>query len=180
MDPEKQFYVYSIFRFDGLALGAILAMWVRSKYFNRAGAWKLAGFLVGFSLLVTVLGQPFGLSQAKTVAASALRYTQAQFFFAAAMAMALAYRGTGATAFLRTRFAKFTAGLSYCIYLIHLSLGDGYYGLLHWMGFNDVAHFGIPGAVAVRFLVIGAATFGLAALSKRYLEDPVLKLKRYF
>jgi peptidoglycan/LPS O-acetylase OafA/YrhL len=180
MDPEKQIYVYSYFRFDGLALGAILAMWVRSKHYSRANAWKLAGLLVGISLLVTVLGQPFGLSQAKSVAASALRYTQAQFVFAAAMAMALAYRGTGATAFLRSRFAKVVASLSYCLYLIHLALGDGYYRILHWLQFNDVAHFGIPGAVAVRFLVIGTAAFGLAMLSKKYVEDPILKLKRYF
>jgi hypothetical protein len=48
------------------------------------------------------------------------------------------------------------------------------------MQFNDVAHFGIPGAVAVRFLVIGTAAFGLAMLSKKSVEDPILKLKRYF
>jgi len=180
MDPEQVIYQYSWFRFDGLALGAILAMWVRSPYFDRRSAWKLAGFLVGFSLLVTVIGIPFGIMETKSVAASALRYTQAQFFFGAAMALALAYRGTPFTALLRTRFTKIVAGLSYCLYLIHVAMGEGYYWILRKMAFNDVAHFGIQGAVAVRLVVIGAMAFTVAALSKKFLEDPMLKLKRYF
>jgi len=180
MDPEQVIYQYSWFRFDGLALGAILAMWVRSPYFDRRSAWKLAGFLVGFSLLVTVIGIPFGIMETKSVAASALRYTQAQFFFGAAMALALAYRGTPFTALLRTRFTKIVAGLSYCLYLIHVAMGEGYYWILRKMAFNDVAHFGIQGAVAVRLVVIGAMAFTVASLSKKFLEDPMLKLKRYF
>jgi len=180
MDAELEIYYYSFFRFDGLALGAILALWVRSRYYSRESAWKLAGFLVGFSLLVTAIGWPYGIMQTKTVASAALRYTQAQFVFAAAMALALAYRGTAATSILRSRFARFTAGLSYCIYLIHSALGDAYYWLLGSMQFNDVDRFGGVGALVIRSLVIGTVTFGLAVLSKKFLEDPFLRLKRYF
>jgi peptidoglycan/LPS O-acetylase OafA/YrhL len=180
MDPELQIYSYSFFRLDGLALGAILALWVRSRYYSRASAWKLAGGLAGFSLLVTVIGWPFGIMGTRTVSSAALRYTQAQFVFAAAMALALAYRGSTFTGILRSRFARVTADLSYCIYLIHVALGDGYYAVLHSIGFDDVVHFGGTGALGVRSLVIGSATFGLAALSKRFLEGPFLRLKRYF
>ena len=180
MDPELEIYSYSFFRFDGLALGAILAIWVRSPYYSRRSAWKLAAFLVGFSLLVTVIGWPYGIMGTKTVASAALRYTQAQFVFAGLMALTLAYRGSGVTSFLRSGFARVTADLSYCIYLIHLSLGDGYYWVLHRIGFNDTARFGDVGALAVRGVVIAAVTYGLAALSKKYLEDPFLRLKRYF
>jgi peptidoglycan/LPS O-acetylase OafA/YrhL len=180
MDPEVEIYTYSFFRFDGLALGAILALWVRSRYYSRSTAWKLAGFLGGFSLLVTIVGWPYGIMLSKTVASEAFRYTQAQFIFAGAMALAIAYRGSSFTGILRSRFAKITADLSYCIYLIHLSLGDGYYWVLHSLGFNDVQRLGGPGALALRSLVIVAAAFGVAAFSKKYLEDPFLRLKRYF
>jgi peptidoglycan/LPS O-acetylase OafA/YrhL len=180
MDMVKEIYVYSFFRFDGLALGAILAMWARSDYYNRKMAWRLAGLLVGFALLITLCGLPFRIMEAHTVASTALRSTQAQFLFAAAMALALAFRGSTYTAILRSRPARVTAELSFCLYLIHLALGDGYYSVLHALRFNDVAHFGIDGAVFVRFLVIGTAAFALAALSRRFLEDPILKLKRYF
>jgi peptidoglycan/LPS O-acetylase OafA/YrhL len=180
MDPELEIYIYSFFRFDGLAFGAILALWVRSPYFSRASAWKLAGVLVGLSLAVTVIGWPYGIMGTRTVASSALRYTQAQLMFAGAIALALAYRGCIITGILRSRPARFIADVSYCIYLIHLAMGDGYYFVLQSIGINDVGSFGAIGALAVRCIVIGTVTFGLAVLSKRYLEDPFLRLKRYF
>jgi hypothetical protein len=43
--------------------------------------------------------------------------------------------------------------------------------------FSDVARFGIEGAVIIRFLAIGGLTFGLAALSKKFLEDPFLRFE---
>jgi len=180
MDPEFQIYPYSFFRFDGLALGAILAIWVRSSFYSRSNAWKLAGALAGLSIVVTAVGLPFGIMGTKSIASSALRYTQAQLFFAAFMTLALAYRATPFTAILRTRFAKVTADLSYCIYLTHLALFDLYYQILaHWQ-IDDVSRFGAVGALAMRCVAITAATYALAALSKRWLEDPFLRLKRYF
>jgi len=179
-NPELQIYPYSFFRFDGLALGALLAIWVRSRYYSRSSAWKLAGLLIGASCLILVMGLPFGITGAKTVAGTAFHYSQAEFVFAGFMALALAYRGSRATAFLRTTPLRITADLSYCIYLIHLSIGDFYYRVLRWLHFNDVAHFGAKGSLGARILVITIATFGLAALSKKFLEDPFLRLKSYF
>lgn len=180
MDPELQIYPYSFFRFDGLALGAMLALWSRSSLYNRSGAWKLASLLIGSAALIMVFGLPYGITTAKTVAASALHFTQAEFVFAGLMALALVYRGSRFTSFLRSRFARITADLSYCIYLIHLTLGDLYYRLLHSLRFNDVARFGAMGSLGVRIVVVGTASFALAALSKQFLEDPFLRLKRYF
>lgn len=180
MDPEFQVYPYSFFRFDGMALGAILAMWVRSRFYTRENAWKLAAVLAGISIVVTAAGLPFGIMQTKSVASSALRYTQAQMFFAAFMVLALAYRATPFTALLRTRFAKVTADLSYCIYLTHLALFDLYYQALKSWHINDVSRFGPVGALALRCVAITAATYALAALSKRWLEDPFLRLKKHF
>jgi peptidoglycan/LPS O-acetylase OafA/YrhL len=180
MDPEIQIYSYSFFRFDNLALGALLALWARSRFYNRSGAWKLASLLIGASCLIMVVGLPFGITRAKSVAATSLHFTQAGFVFAGLMALALAYRGSRFTSFLRGRAARITADLSYCIYLIHLTLGDLYYRFLRSIKFNDVTRLGAVGSISVRILVVGTVTFALAALSKKYLEDPFLRLKRYF
>jgi peptidoglycan/LPS O-acetylase OafA/YrhL len=180
MDPELQIYPYSFFRFDGLALGALLALWVRSRYYSRSSAWRVAGFLIGMSCLIALIGLPYGITGSKTVVGTAFHYTQAEFIFAGLMALALAYRGSAYTAFLRCRPARITADLSYCIYLIHLFVGDMYYRLFHFMTFDDVARLGAVGSLVLRILVVGTATFGLAALSKKFLEDPFLRLKRYF
>lgn len=177
MDPEAQIYNYTFFRLDGLALGALLAMWVRSRHYSRESAWKLAGLLVGSSLVITVAGWPYGIMATRSLLAAALRYTQAEFVFAGIMALALAYRGSRATAILRSRIAKRIADWSYALYLIHLSIGEAYYKLI---GFHDVARYGPVGALLVRFVVVGTVAFGLAALSKKFLEDPFLRLKRRF
>jgi peptidoglycan/LPS O-acetylase OafA/YrhL len=180
MNPEFEIYPYSFFRFDGLALGAMLAIWVRSRYYSRSSAWKVARLLMGAALLILIVGLPFGITGAKTVAGTAFHYTQAEFVFAGLMALALAYRGSAFTAFLRCRPLGITADLSYCIYLIHLTVGDFYYRLLHFLQFDDVARLGIWPSLGLRILVVTTVTFGLAALSKRFLEDPFLRLKRYF
>ena len=180
MNPEFEIYPYSFFRFDGLALGAMLAIWVRSRYYSRSWAWTVAGLLLGASCLILVVGRPYGITGSKTVAGTAFHYTQAEFVFAGLMALALAYRGSNFTAFLRWRPARITADLSYCIYLIHLSVGDFYYRLLHAMKFDDVARLGPVGSLLLRILVLVTVTFGLAALSKKFLENPFLRLKRYF
>jgi peptidoglycan/LPS O-acetylase OafA/YrhL len=180
MDPEFQIHPYSFFRFDAMALGAILALWVRSEFYSRQHARQLALGLVGLSIAVTVVGWPFGVMQTKSIASSALRYTQAEMVFAALLVLALAYRATPYTALLRTRFARVTADLSYCIYLTHLALFDFYYRLLASWHVNDVSRFGPVGALALRCVVITAATYAVAAVSKRWLENPFLTLKRYF
>ena len=180
MNVEGEIYVYSLFRFDGLALGAILALWFRSNSFSYAGAWRFAGILIAAAIIITIAGLPYGVMAGKTVAGVALRYTQAQLLFAACIALALAYHGTTSTNFLRTKFASVTSDYSYCIYLIHLSLGDFYYWILKRFALNDVVVFGPIGALGLRSLIIVASSYGIASLSKRFLEDPFLRLKRYF
>jgi peptidoglycan/LPS O-acetylase OafA/YrhL len=180
MNPEFQIYPWSFFRFDGLALGAIVAIWIRSRYATRKYAWALAAVLANVSVFVTVAGLPFGSMGTQTVGSSAFRYTQAQMFFAACLVLALAYRGTPYTAILRTRFTRLTADYSYCIYLVHLALFDLYYYVLSSRHIDDVTRFGPVGALALRSVAIAAAAFAVAAVSKRWLEDPFLKLKRYF
>jgi len=180
MDPENQIYRYSFFRFDGLAMGALLAMWVRSRYYSRSSAWRLAGVLVGASCLILLIGLPYDIMGSKTVVGTAVHYSQAAFIFAALMSLALAYRGSTFAAFLRCRPARITADLSYCIYLIHLFIGDMYYRVFKFLKFDDLARLGPFGSLGLRILVVVTLTFGLAALSKRFLEDPFLRLKRYF
>ena len=143
-------------------------------------AWKLAGLLVVLASVITIGGLPYGVMSGKTVAGVAFRYTQAQLIFAACIALALAYRSSIGTGFLRTKFASVTSDYSYCIYLIHLSLGDLYYWALKRFAFSDIAYFGPVTALGVRSFVVVGSSYFLAAVSKRFLEDPFLRLKKHF
>jgi peptidoglycan/LPS O-acetylase OafA/YrhL len=175
-----EIYAYSWFRFDGLALGVLLAIWLRSRWQESWRSLHVAGGLVLLCAVVTIAGIPFGLLGTKTVAGAALRATQVQLLFAAGMLAALTMRGTSWTAPLRSRFARMTSDYSYCIYLIHLSLGDAYLVILGWLGFRPEAWLGGMGSLAIRVLVIVVSSYLLAALSFRVLEQPALRLKRFF
>lgn len=179
-DIDGQIYMYSWFHFDGLALGAILAIWLRSPLFDRRFAHKLAAAFGAAFLLITVIGYPFGILQAQSVASGALRYTQAQCLFASMMVLALAYSGSRYTAILRHPFALFSAGLSYCIYLIHVVMGEVYYWILNRIGVDELVSFGLSGSMLARTLAVFGLSIGVAWLSQRYLEAPFLRLKRYF
>lgn len=179
-DIDGQIYVYSWFHFDGLAWGAILAIWLRSAFFNRSFAHKMVAVFGAALLAITAAGYPFGILRGQSVASGALRYTQAQCLFAALMVLALVYAGSSYTALLRHPFALFSAGLSYCIYLIHVAVGDMYYWFLHRFGVDELASFGLAGSMGVRTIVVFCVSIALAWLSQRYLEAPFLKLKRYF
>jgi peptidoglycan/LPS O-acetylase OafA/YrhL len=180
MDPEREIYTYSFFRLDALAMGGFLALWFRSRYYSRASAWTIACALIGITLLMTLLGLPFGIMTVKSVIGTALHYSQVAFIFAGFLVLALAHQGSIFTALLRTRVARITADLSYCIYLMHLTVGDFYYRILKILRFDDVSRLGTGGSIVLRIAVVGTVTFGLALLSKRFLEDPFLRLKRYF
>jgi peptidoglycan/LPS O-acetylase OafA/YrhL len=176
MNPRLQIYNYSFFRFDGLALGALMAIWVRSAWANRRTTLWLSAALMGASVAVTLGGIPFGVMSQT----SPLRYTQAQLVFAAFLVAAVALKGTAVTAPLRWKFAKLSGDLSYCIYLVHLSVADAYHYLLQAMGIDPLATFGPLGLLVVRATALLGCTFGIALLSRRFLEQPMLRLKRYF
>ena len=167
--------VLSCFRFDGLAMGAAIAIWARSARFNRKIAHWIVAICFVMLCVVSVGGARFGIFGTKTPAGLAFTYTQAYFAFAIPFVLALVYRGTVWTTVLRNRFMQLSGALSYCLYLIHLSIGDGYQRVL-----ANRLHLGPTETVLMRALVIVLLSFTIAALSRRFLEQPCLALKARF
>jgi peptidoglycan/LPS O-acetylase OafA/YrhL len=180
LDIDSQIYTYSWFRWDGLALGAAIAVWMRSKWYDIPSAWRIVIFLLVADAILSVGGMPFGIAKSRTLAASALRYTQVQLVFAASIVLVLAYRATPLTAIFRSPFAVYSASVSYCVYLVHLAIGDAYYHLLGLAGIQEIERFGPIGSLGVRALVVLSCSFAVGVLSKKFLEDPILKLKKHF
>jgi len=180
LNTNEEVYLYSWFRFDGLALGALLAMWVRSPHCSRRTTLLLAAGLAGACLLITIGGLPFHIMSSGTPAAAGLRSTQAQFVFAAAIAASLALQGHRLTSILGSSFMRLSGDLSYCIYLVHLTVGDAYDPLMRYLHINAQAHVGETWAAICKMVFLVAVSFGIAAISKRWFEDPILRLKRHF
>src|SRR6185437_6232567 len=94
MSIDDTVYVYSWFRFDGLALGSLAAIWIRSTYATPRNYYRFGSLLAGLAVVITIIGVPFGVLQTRSVAGTALRFTQAQLCFAAFLVVVLALRGT--------------------------------------------------------------------------------------
>lgn len=179
-EPERDIYFRSWFRFDGLTLGALLALWFRSSKRSRKTSLQLAGLMLTASVLILIIGAPFGILGTKTLASTSLRYTHMQLMFGSAILASLALAGSPVTALLRTSFMRVSSDLSYCVYLIHVSIGDGYFWFLKHYGVDMTAMAGARRAWLFQCFAIISVTFGLAYLSKKYMEDPFLRLKSHF
>jgi len=161
------------FRCDGLAMGALIAIWFASWNGDRSRARTFALTLLGVAVTLTVAGLPFGILHDGT-AGTALRITQGVLLFGAALVAAVAFSGHRSLAFLRSPVLATTALLSYCLYLIHKPLIDAFehvVGPMPWF----VALAPLP-AFLIRALAAIGAAYLLAALSRKYLEAPFLRL----
>jgi len=174
-------YELSWFRFDSLVFGALIAVFVRSRYCTRQNCIRLAAGLVLLAGAATAVVIPFGALSIGSPVSSTLRYAHAYVSFGACILMLWAFRGHWLTAVFRTRFARISADLSYCVYLINLGVFDAYFRLIGpwlrpWLR-ERVGAFGEGMASAVAIL---AVTFLVALLSRKFLEGPFLRLKERF
>jgi peptidoglycan/LPS O-acetylase OafA/YrhL len=178
--PADTIYVLSWFRFDGLVGGAMMAMWTKSSFFSTRNAKKIAAGLALAEIVISLAGLKFGIFGRFTIAAVALRYTQTYLAFGALFILVVAHRASPWSAVLRSRFMQLSGALSYCIYLIHLSIGDGYEYLVAKYGIVPAERFGATGAVLLRTVVMVGLSFAVALVSRKYLEAPFLAMKDRF
>ena len=169
-------YVQTWFRLDGLATGALLAWLVRRDWLPTLAKWAptvaIAGF-VGIVLVVIDGGDAWWWQPAmQRVGYSLIAITSGSL-----LVMALQPQGVW-TRMMSTGWLRAFGKYSYCLYLIHLPVmrvvreyvfdpGD-YAVLAPWIG------------QALFYVVATAPAFGLAWLSWRFFEAPILSLKSKF
>ena len=164
-------------RSDGLALGALLALWITSPRANPKTSARLALAFVLSCVAILVVGIPFGIAKSNEAASIALRVTQFNLLFGAAVLAAVAYSGKQWVSPLRSHFARVSADFSFCLYLIHVPLIDAFnFAALRLA--PALATADSPKIVALRAAFVLPVAFAMAALSRNYLELPFLRMKR--
>ena len=76
----------------------------------------------------------------------------------------------------RSRFLEFFGEISYGLYLYHLLVFSGFEWLLN-KGIIRRLHIDPMLGLTIRLLVCGGIAVGIAYLSRRYIEEPFLRLK---
>jgi peptidoglycan/LPS O-acetylase OafA/YrhL len=171
------FGYYTWFVADGLSMGAFLALIVRRPGFTRDSLKKIALGSVALWATVTVTGAPFGILFQNNRLGAALSLTLTNFFFFILLATAL-WIGSGQyKRWVNFSLLKFFGYISYGLYLIHWLVFDRFDALVNAFRPGTFPATGQPGLILIRFVSAAAIATIVAYLSRRYLEDPIRKIR---
>jgi peptidoglycan/LPS O-acetylase OafA/YrhL len=155
-------YINPICRFDAMAMGGLLAIWVVNGNASKPIARRTVCWFLAFAVMAEVACHFTGLTHylSKTIAGAAFTFV-----------LALALTSTPLIRVLSNRRLRYLGKLSYCLYLVHPIVAA--FAVTFWPGQSLVIRL-------LRVIAIAAGTLAVAALSWRFFEGPILQLKRYF
>jgi peptidoglycan/LPS O-acetylase OafA/YrhL len=154
---------------DNLAVGAAIAILCRSKLSLHALVWigRIAICIPGLTLLAL---RYFGHTLRGDALGASLGYSMLEWFTAGMLILMLcAYRSRQVQPILGVII--FFGEISYGLYLIHMLCGIWYDRLF---GHDYLTN---AGALLTRFAVVNVFAILLATLSKRYFENPIMRLR---
>ena len=173
---DFQVFDYTWNSLDGLAFGALLALVLREFPLDRK---KLVLSLVSLATLGMVMllaGLPFGILNRHRPLGAALQVVPWYFVFTALLGFALLLGSGPWRSKTRNPILEFFGLISYGLYLYHLF----FFWLFEWLvrrGFIYKLQIDLFLGLTIRFLLVGTASVLFAWLSRRFLEDPFLRLK---
>jgi peptidoglycan/LPS O-acetylase OafA/YrhL len=165
-------------RADGFALGGLLAALLSDRGLverRRKGLVAGFGLAVAIGLAGVVLAATLGALPGPRVTSTPWKSPVITAFcvaFFGIVGLVVLHAGSPRLAFLRRPRLRRIGTISYGLYLYHFII---------FMAGNDIAaSLGMGGRPVWRDALMVLATFGLAALSWRYVERPILGLKDRF
>lgn len=173
-------YCLSWCRFDSLASGAFFAIFVRAPGITSPRVYRFSlGCLVAAALLWTV-GLPLGIYTRTRLFGATFMYTFANLLYAGLIGVTLSRALPGVTALMRLKLLRRCGDLSYCLYITHVFIfgaWDWFFGKYRPLLVTLLGKFG---TTCLRAGMVYAVCFLVAAISQRYFEGPILKMKRAF
>ena len=174
-----QIYVSSACRADGLALGSYYAAAIRGAGFSLPKATERARRILVVAVPLLVILASAGWLDTESLFCRTIGYTLIAGAFSQMLVLAIG-EPNGAARILRWRFLRWLGAYSYGLYLLHLPvraiLGKIWPSGDAWRG---AAISGL--ASQALFIAFGiVAAMAVAAVAKRFIEEPALRLKRYF
>jgi peptidoglycan/LPS O-acetylase OafA/YrhL len=168
--PADTSYLYTWFNLDGLALGALLAIWLRQPWFHRTQLSRIALPLLvaGVALFVFVSQDPL---------AGAAFSSTASNLASAGLLSCMLLIGTSRWSFLVKRpVLKFFGFISYGLYLIH-ALAFRLTETLFSRPLLALSSAGNPTAAMLLHFAVGSSlAIAVAYLSRRSLEAKFLRM----
>ena len=164
---------------DGLACGALLAISIRMWRPSRKQLAQSLGWLVVIAMGIWALGFPFGIATRQRAIGAAFQVVPWHLIFMALIGGFLLVGSSPWTRWVTPRFLTFFGRISYGLYLYHLSFFWG----SAWLVTHCFAHrleIDPFGGLLVRVVLVGGISVVFSYLSRRYFEEPFLRLKDKF
>jgi peptidoglycan/LPS O-acetylase OafA/YrhL len=167
---------YTWFVADGLAAGSLLAIVLRTTI-TRKRVQQLCALLLSLGLLLGILGRPFGITTRERLLGAALQHTTVNIFFAGVLLLFLLAGTSSKKYYVHNSVLRFFGYISYGLYLNHILAFRMYdrICLRYWpwlVPSNN--HFEL---VVLKFAVGGGFAVAAAYLSRKYFEEPFLRIK---
>jgi peptidoglycan/LPS O-acetylase OafA/YrhL len=170
-------FPYTWFRLDGIACGALLAYFVRTPLYSVQNTKALVIALASIGILAEVVGTPWGIRAHSTLFGAVTQFTTINLICAAAVLWGASMSQLPQTRVLRSRALIVLGELSYCLYLVHCLVMDAYDATLRALHYPPITDFK---SIVLRAVVVVALSMAIAAISRKVLELPALRLKRFF
>jgi peptidoglycan/LPS O-acetylase OafA/YrhL len=163
---------------DGLACGALIAAILRMRHWSRRQFAWFCTALVAFGLVMAIIVADCGWMTRRSIGGIALQETPFNIAFAGFLGYALLLGASASSRYVRLTVLQFFGDTSYCLYLIHLLVFTLYDRVwAQWFAANYKTSFSL---LCLRFVAVLGCASALAAISKRWFEDPFLRLKSKF
>jgi len=174
LDPSWA-YGFLPCRMDALAVGAALAVLVRSSWYPQVQQWSMPGFIIAAGLVVIICGVRHSVDRYDFVIAT-VGYTVTAIAYGALLLSSLK-EGSVSDRFLSSKILRTFGRYSYGLYLYHLPLA----AVLHPLKDHLIAvtRSFLAGS-AVYLTTAFAINLIVAGLSFHLFESPILRLKEHF
>ena len=166
---EFEFNEYTWNSLDGLACGALLSTALREYKPTRAKFVRYCYGLILLAIVAWLCMIPWGIFSRRTGVGVALQISLVNIAFTGLLGLFL-YVGSGPRPrWARIKTLQFLGYISYGWYLIHYAFLEAYNRLIGWpQTIRDAV---------IKLIAVGLLSIGAAYLSRRYFEEPFLRLK---
>ena len=174
------FAYYTWFVADGLATGAILALFVRVTGSSRRNLAQLSGGAIAIALLLLGGGAQWGMLTRQRILGAMLMLTASHLLFSGLIGLSL-LAGTSRWRWIVNRpILQFFGNISYGLYLIHWLVFTWYDDVVKIYWPDAYPPNGRFGLITLRFICAAGVATALSYLSRRFFEEPFLRLKDRF
>ena len=163
-------YVSTPCRLDSLMLGVLLAWFLRR---DGGLSWARTHRRHLYGILAVLFAGAVWMSSVRELPAALFpyRYSWLALLYGSLLLLAVTEERGPVAALTRNRTLRWLGGLAYGIYILHQPVQY----LLHWLIRDQKAHLLVPADFAVMLAAL-AITLGVAALSWRWFEKPLLEI----